>query len=399
MQHNSIGPKTADLIIKYLKGHLSEEEDLALGNWLRERPENSILFKKLTDKEFVRKELKRFDSFDENQAYKKIKQATTGKSYGVVNMNLKLLWWAAAALLFIIPASILFVNSPEKTPPVLAKQENVTNNGLKDIAPGGNVATLTLSDGSVITLDQEGDGTIIKEGNIDIVKLKDGQLAYDINGKKAAEKTHFNTIATPMGGQYSLTLSDGTRVWLNAASSLRFPAAFHNPQRRVEMKGEIYFDIAKDVNHPFIVSVNGIEVEVTGTQFNVNAYNDEQSMKITLLEGGVTIGDNEKATRLQPGQQAEISGQGDVAVHKNVDISEVISWKEGIFHFNKADIPTVMRQLARWYNVEVEYKTTGKKRAFKGEIQRDLELSQVIKILKKNNINIERSGRKITVSY
>ncbi len=285
----------------------------------------------------------------------------------------------AAAAIIILMFSIGYYYM---TKPVPGKVTNVTSNIAKnkkdDVAPGKNVAVLTLSDGSSIILDSTKNGTLATQGNTKILKLN-GILSYNNMQKKNASVL-YNTISTPRGGQYQLMLSDGSKVWLNAASSLRFPAAFAGKERKVELLGEAYFEVAKNASMPFKVKVNGMEVEVLGTHFNINSYDNESTVRTTLLEGSVKINKNNSSSFLKPGQQAQMNKSGEIKIINNVDVEEAIAWKEGKFQFDKADIHDVMRQLARWYDVEVEYKGAISSH-FGGTISRDVNLSQVLNML------------------
>ena len=223
-----------------------------------------------------------------------------------------------------------------------------------DIPPGSDKAILTLADGSTIVLDDAQDGDLTHQGNTKLIKLN-GKLAYDPSKNNPGEIV-YNTISTPRGGKFKIELPDGSLVWLNAASSLHFPTAFRGKSRKVEMTGEAYFEIAKNKDNPFIVTVNGAEVQVLGTHFNVMAYNDEESVKATLLEGSVKFVNGGNSSMLVPGQQAQLQKNGEIKTLSHVDTDHVISWKNGMFHFENADIREVMRQLSRWYNVEVVYK-------------------------------------------
>ena len=391
----------AKLLINFLEAKLSEAEKKQLENWLQANSQNQFLFEKLQTDEYLKAELKLLYSFDDQRAFEKIRE-TLGTKSPVVSLKknrIRRMAVAAAAIVIIATsATIFFLSTSKRQIGEVVQIKESPALPAEKIIPGGNLATLTLSDGSVISLKDTENGVLTKEGNVDIVKLKDGQIAYG-KAENATPEIRYNVVTTPRGGKYNLTLSDGTKVWLNAASSLRFPASFSGKERKVEMEGEVYFDIAKDLKHPFIVVVDGAEILVTGTEFNVNAYRDEQSMKITLLQGNVSLKNTQNQTNLTPGQQAEISETGNFMIHKTIDLDDVIAWKEGLFHFNKADLKTVMKEISRWYDVDVEFKDAGKRRVFKGEMQRDLELSQVIKILNKHHINIELSGRKMIVSY
>ena len=301
--------------------------------------------------------------------------------------------YAAAAIIiwvFSIGAYVLFIPAPKKE---ISKTGIVP---LQELAPGGNKAILTLADGSSIILDSAENGTLTTQGNIKILKL-DGKLSYN-KVNKAHSGALYNTISTPRGGQYQLVLSDGTKVWLNAASSLRFPATFTGKERKVELHGEAYFEVAKNASMPFKVEVNETEVEVLGTHFNINSYEDESAMRTTLLEGSVKINKNHTSSLLKPGQQAQINKEGVVNIVKNVDVMETVAWKEGNFQFDRDDIYSVMRQIARWYNVEVEYRGTVSSH-FVGTILRSVNLSQVLDMLHlTGEVKFEVKDRKIIVT-
>lgn len=265
----------------------------------------------------------------------------------------------------------------------------------QDIAPGGNKAILTLAGGSNIILDSAANGTLVRQGNVDIVKLSNGQLAYKSKGENDATAL-YNTLSTPRGGQYRLTLPDGSRVWLNAASSIRYPTAFSGKERRVELTGEAYFEIAKNAAMPFAVSKGGVAITVLGTNFNVNAYPDEATMKVTLLEGSVRVTQGGAADLLQAGQQARIGK--DIQVTGKVDVDEVMAWKNGKFIFgDRTDIATIMRQVARWYDVEVEYQGTVTQH-FWGTISRDVNVSRIFRMLEATGgVHFKIGGKKVTV--
>jgi len=272
-----------------------------------------------------------------------------------------------------------------------------------DVAPGGNKATLTLANGSKIILDSTHNGALTEQGGINVVKLN-GQLAYKPGGNKTVELL-YNTVTTPKGGQYQLLLADGSRVWLNAASSLRFPTAFIGNERKVELTGEGYFEVAKNASVPFKVNIAGkCEVEVLGTHFNINAYADEATVNTTLLEGKVKVTAvtqlqpaTHKAQILSPGQQTLLYSSGMIKLNTNVNVEEVMAWRNGVFNFDGADIDVVLRQLARWYDVSIVFEGEVPRRNFAGEMQRDLNLSQVLRILEKNNVRFRIEGKKLIV--
>ena len=277
----------------------------------------------------------------------------------------------------------------------IAKSEIDQQRFKNDVLPGGDKATLTLADGSTIVLDDAQNGTLAQQGNSKIIKLG-GKLSYDPTNKNSGEIV-YNTVSTPKGGQYQLELPDGSQVWLNATSSIHFPTSFIGTERRIGITGEAYFEIAKDPNMPFIVTVNNAEVQVLGTHFNVNSYNDEDNVKTTLLEGSVRFVNDGNISILKPGQQAQLTNEGTTKVVSNVDVDEVIAWKNGMFDFENAGIETVMRQLSRWYDVEIEYK--GKTDdLFIAEMRRNIKLSDALKALElTGKVKFDIQGKKIIV--
>ncbi|HVI45717.1 MAG TPA: FecR domain-containing protein [Chitinophaga sp.] len=309
-----------------------------------------------------------------------------------IPVHRRLWWsWAAAAVTIGVLAGCLYYfwkpSTTEKPPaPVSLRYHN-------EVAPGGNKAVLTLSDGSVIQLDDAQNGTLGKQGNAQVVKLRSGQLAYQPAGTATA--VSYNTLSTPKGGQYQVALPDGTIVWLNAASSLHYPTAFTGSERTVELTGEGYFEVAPLARQPFHVKVNGADVTVLGTHFNIMAYTNEKTMKVTLLEGAVNVSAGGAARRLIPQQQAVVQNAA-ISV-ANVDTDQETAWKNGFFIFDKADIQTVMRQLERWYNIDVTYEGIPPSLRFAGGMQRNLPLTKVLKILEQNQVRFSIEGRHITV--
>lgn len=268
-----------------------------------------------------------------------------------------------------------------------------------DVAPGGNRATLTLADGTSIVLDEAGNGMLGRQGNTNIVKLDNGRLAYRASGSNHNNgQVLYNTIITPRGGQYQLLLPDGSKVWLNAASALRFPASFTGAERVVELTGEGYFEVAHtSTAAPFKVKVNDAMVEVLGTHFNINAYPDEKNMHTTLLEGAVKVTRGKQSGLLKPGEDAALSNTGDVLNISEADTESAVAWKNGIFSFHGDDVPTVMRQLSRWYNVEVSYEGAVPQHRFEGRIWRSYTLAQTLAVLQATDIHFRIENRKLVV--
>lgn len=307
-------------------------------------------------------------------------------------------YWVAASVLFVALISLLmFLPGSKNEEAGLAKKENKLYKD--DIAPGGNRATLTLADGSTIILDSAINGAISKQGNTTVIKLSDGQVAYKPSNLNLQPSTiNYNTITTPRGGQYQLELADGSKVWLNAASSITFPTSFSGKDRDVKIIGEAYFEVAHNASMPFRVSVGDMKVEVLGTHFNINAYADEGVIKTTLLQGSVKVVEGNASALLKPGQQAQLqTANHQLQTTNNVDVDEVISWKKGLFYFNQDDIQTIMRQIARWYNVEVVFEGKISKETFSGIVDRKSNISQVLTIMEQAGIRFHIEGRKIII--
>jgi transmembrane sensor len=305
-------------------------------------------------------------------------------------------WWSAAAIMILIGTGIYFFaikKSQTRVELGRTQQQEFKN----DISPGGNKAILTLGNGSRIILDSFKNGLIAQQGNAKIIKQNSSQLTYNASFDKSTEII-YNTLTTPRGGQYQLELPDGTMVWLNAASSIRYPTVFAGKERKVEIAGETYFEVTKNPKMPFIVNINHFaEVEVIGTHFNVMAYGDEPVVKTTLLEGAVKFSMRNAKTILKPGDQAELSPSGDMKVINNANLADVIAWKNGYFQFHRAGTRAVMRQIARWYDVEISYEGNIPEEQLGGRISRNNNASEVLKILEVSNIHFRIDGKRIIV--
>ena len=298
-------------------------------------------------------------------------------------------WWAAAAaiLLLLISGTWFFMSRPQG--------QKTTMAALYDKAPGADKARLTLADGKVVSLDSTGKGQVVL-GNT-AIQQQGGLLKYSAGMHTAG----FNTLTTPRGGQFRVVLPDGTAVWLNAATSLRYPTAFDGNERVVMLRGEAYFEVAKNTAKPFRVQIDEhTAVEVLGTHFNIHAYSDENQISTTLLEGKVVMTKRDATLRrvvLDPGQQA-IADKEQLTLSKQVNIDQVMAWKNGMFNFEGMDLPSVLRQLSRWYDVEVIYEGKIPTRKFGGEMQRDLTLQQVLRILERMDVKCRiENGNKLIV--
>jgi ferric-dicitrate binding protein FerR (iron transport regulator) len=329
-----------------------------------------------------------------NRINEKISKVPSFKVYKSLNIRRV----AAAVFIIVLGAGGYFIISNKRVDKI-AKTENILQqNREAKIAPGGNKAVLTFANGSTIILDSAQNGTISNQGNIKIIKLDDGQLTYDKSGVSASPQLLYNTISTPKGGQYQLTLSDGSKVWLNAASSLRFPASFSGKDRKVELTGEGYFEVAHNADMPFSVRVNDMEVQVLGTHFNINAYDDETSIKTTLLEGSVKVIEGNKNVIIRPGQQVwDVKGNNGLLVKKDVDVESAIAWKNGYFYFDNVTIKEIMRQLSRWYNVNVIYEGKPPAGHYRGKPSRNLNLQEIIKVIEFSGVKISVNDKTIIV--
>ncbi|WP_184550860.1 FecR family protein [Mucilaginibacter sp. FT3.2] len=298
---------------------------------------------------------------------------------------------AAAIILFV--AGLFFYTSKPHNYQLASRKERFKN----DVAPGSNKATLTLANGTVMVLSQVKNGLLTKQGQTVVNKVNDGLLTYKAS-KSALAAVQYNTITTPRGGQYQVVLADGTAVWLNAMSSIKFPTAFTGNERDVEITGEAYFEVAKNKAKPFKVTANKVQVEVLGTHFNVNAYNDEETLKTTLLEGSVKLTADKSQVMLAPGQQGSFNRQaGNFKVAK-ADVEEAVAWKNGNFMFASEDIQSILRKVSRWYNVDIVYQDNAPKKAIWGTVSKFDNVSEVLKIIELTGVaHFEITGRRITV--
>ncbi len=306
--------------------------------------------------------------------------------------------YAAAALL--IPAAGFYLYKTAKKEPLANIPVGQTIRPAGDLPPGSNKAMLTLADGATIAIDSIPVGRIALQGGAVILKSRNGEIIYTADTAHTAATPASNTMRTPRGGQHRLTLPDGSVVWLNAASSITFPPLFQGREREVSMTGEAYFEIARDPARPFYVTVNDrLRVAVLGTSFNINAYDDESSINTVLVEGSVRVNHDNASRVLTPGQQALVAADGDITLRNDVDLQAETAWKNGEFYFGeKTDFGAIMRQIARWYDIEVEYhgNVTGH---IGGSISRNAKLSLVLQMLEKaEGIKFEVQGRKVIVT-
>lgn len=262
-------------------------------------------------------------------------------------------------------------------------------------APSKNKAVLTLANGQQIVLDEKGMQQLAQQGNTTI-RNKNGQLVYEKTGAEAAGPL-YNTLTTAAGETYPLVLADGSKIWLNAASSIRFPATFAGNERKIELTGEAYFEIAHDAHRPFRIQVKQMTVDVLGTHFNINSYADEATINTTLLEGAVKINSDKGSMQLSPGEQSQWSPNGNLKKVTGINTDEITAWKDGYFRFESTDLTTVLRQFSHWYGVEIIYEGNVKPRKFFGMISRSSSLVNVLKMLNANDVSYRLEGKKLIV--
>jgi hypothetical protein len=306
--------------------------------------------------------------------------------------------YIAAAVVFIAFISGFLYFSKDRVitqNTLLVKKEKI------DVLPGVDKAILTLSDGSKIVLDDAKNEKIVEKAGLVISKTTDGQLLYKVSSTLPKSATiAYNTIATSKGNQYQVLLPDGTKVWLNAASSLKYPEVFTGNERKVILSGEAYFEVAKNKDMPFRVQSRNQDVQVLGTHFNINSYSDDQSIKTTLLEGAIKVSNANFSKILKPGEQSlvENNGLGNINVIKNIDVDGEIAWKKGLFSFNNVALKTILIQLERWYDIKIDYQSIPDKR-YNGMVPRKSNLSEVLNMLElTGNISFKiEEGRRLKV--
>jgi transmembrane sensor len=408
----------AALLLKQLRHEITEAELQYLENWKASHPSHALVSEQVNDSEQLLNDLLAMKQVNMETRWQQI-TAQINPVKKEVPLYRRWYAYAAAALVLLIAGAISWPYLiPKRSPQPVVESEKYS---IADIVPGGNRALLTLSNGAVIDLENAANGRLAQEGNAAIIKLKDGELKYEQSAGASTTEATFNTLSTPRGGQYSLVLPDGSKVWLNAASSIKYPTQFSAKERRVAITGEVFFDVAKlpgaaGRRKPFIVDVlpatgrgtgggrAGAEVEVLGTRFNIMAYIDESTITTTLVNGKVKVsvpastpGDNNHFKLLAAGHQAQIPMGSDlIKIVKVEDMDDALAWKNGLISLNNSDIKYIMRTLSRWYNVEVNYVGKVPDFKFSGSISRSANIATVIQTLEYNGVHFKL--RKNTIS-
>lgn len=397
-----------DLFTGHLRGDLSANQQEQLNLWISLSDRNRLLFESIDNEEQLREMVLLYhqEETENNEAIilQKIKQGLGGSTgmAAIKELPARSSWtWGWVAALVVLSASVgsyLFLNKKGKQESVAKEQQ--------EIIPGKEGAILTLADGTKVVLDSLGNGVVAMENGTQVV-LNNGSLAYSQDAGKAASV--YNQLSTPKGRQFRLVLPDGTKVWLNAASSLRYPTVFDGNTRRVDVTGEVFFEVAQNHRQPFYVNVDQqAQIRVLGTQFNINAYSNEASIRTTLVDGGIQVrpgadSDSSSFVTLKPGQQAEIKPAGSktrlqpVRLINNPNIDKAIAWKNGLFNFEDASLEEVMRQIERWYDIDVVYEEGIPNITFGGKMTNDVSLSGLLKTLKETEVHFRVEGRKLIV--
>lgn len=386
-----------ELINRYISGRISAAEEELLFDWMGDSSKSELVkqvFEELIAERPTSQELELVANdtrIAEILSIDKALKQYPGRVFRLAGVSR---WFKYAAILLVVigvGASVWLLKREDNKS--IVKTETQT-----DIKPGGLKAVLRLGDGTEINLDEVENGLISQRGSVRVVKTANGQIVYDVR-ESGNQGVEWNTVSTPVGGQFQIALPDGTMVWLNAASSIAFPSKFGGKERRVKVSGELYLDVAKNTKLPFLVDIGQQSVvEVLGTGFNINSYANENGIATTLVEGSVKINTSGKSTILSPGQQAVIlttrnsAEKSDIRIKTDLDISKVLAWKNGLFSFDNADLHSVMRQLERWYGIKVIYQGTATDLTLRGEMYRNVNLSTVLEFLEKMGVRFRLEG-------
>ncbi|MGX5687845.1 FecR family protein [Arcticibacter tournemirensis] len=383
MDNEQVDKRYLDLAEKWMTGKITPEEEAEFAAWYNAGQDKPVT----VSSEFAR------DERSQKERMLATVDWTGSEKRGLI---VRLKSWpfrrVAASVALILSLCILLL--------ILRKDPGTVQTADNDIAPGENKAVLTLSNGKKILLDDSADGEIAKQSGIKITKKTNGELVYTVvdPASRGITAGQTNVIETPKGGQYQINLPDNTKIWLNAGSSLRYPVAFTGKERKVVLTGEAYFEVAPDKTKPFIVESDQTEIKVLGTHFNVMAYDDEETMNTTLLEGSVLIRNRYGKQLLMPGLQARVNKKNNQINVSQANLSASIAWKNGYFYFHDEDIRSIMMKVGRWYDVEVVYQGDVQSPAFGGTFSRYKKLSQLLAYLHEaGDLNFKLEGRRVIV--
>lgn len=389
--------RIASLILKRMQDTLSPQENAELEAWLHEDSENFLLYEEMMDENKLGAQLEELQSIDHESAYQRV-AAQFFHSTPVQKKNTYRIWYFAAAAVLVLSVGgyVLFSELNKKPAAAIATTKEHQLNSIK---PGSKKATLTLADGKMIELDRNRQGIIAEEANNTIRQSDSGTLYYSESTDNFfyTNSTLENILSVPRSGEYSITLNDGTIVWVNSMSTLRFPVHFGKNERRVKLSGEAYFHVATDAARPFIVESDSVEVRALGTQFNVSAYPEDKKVRAVLVEGIVKVSIDKQSKLLQPGNMAEIPDRGKIEI-KEADLEEVVAWKNGEFVFHNTPLSAIMNQFTRWYDIAVSYPEGIPAINFTGGLHRGDGILRIINLLElTGEVRFEVDGRNIMV--
>jgi ferric-dicitrate binding protein FerR (iron transport regulator) len=384
-----------ELILKRLRETLTPAEEQALEAWMTESDQNRAIVEELSDPQQLAESFAKLDSLHPDQVWKRVRsnsENTLAKPV-FLRRHLRTLTGYAAAVVLLIAAGIYFRGQYVKR--TLAIRPEMQSS-IDVSAPSANHSVITLSDGRKIYIDSAQTGVVAIQGNVRVRKNSDGSIEYLDDGHNG--RLQYNTLTVPRGSQLaSIILSDGSRVIVNAGSTMKYPVSFYRRERGMEITGEAYIEVVKDARRRFIVTGGGMAVEVLGTHFNVNTYPDETDMKVTLLEGSIKVSGGIEQRLIKPGEQA-VYRKDTMHVRTGVDVKRVIAWKNGFFDFQDKHLPEVMRQLSRWYDLQVVYNGKVPEIEFFGQMGRNLKLSDVLNVLRDAGLHFRmEEGRRLIV--
>lgn len=400
--------EVVQLIYKYLREELPPEEELRLQNWIAESGEHKIFYERATNKKLLlenaRSKADNLKNIDLDKEWQRLKEMERKQSATkIIAFKWRRYAIAASLLVVTVTGAYMWLKTDKQPPEIVS--ENKPN--IIDVLPNTTNAVLTTDDGTTIVLDSTQTGTLIDLGNVQVTRMEDGRIVYNAAVKQGAAEGMYNTITAPMGSDVVfVTLSDGSKVWMNAASSIRYPIVFTGNKREVSISGEAYFEIAHNASKPFYVSKGAMQVQVVGTHFNVNSYEDDGAIKITLLEGSVKVTNKDKSVFIKPGEQAIAktitNEQTPLSINRSPNMEEVMAWKNGRFVFKNTKLEIIMAQIERWYNVEVIYEGDIKQQGITltGKISRYSKASELLDLLGETEwLQFTIEGKKIIVKH
>lgn len=382
-QQTEKGFYIASLILGDLQNRLTSTEKQELDTWLQENGDNHTLYDDLHDQEKLGNDLNELESYDPDVAYEKLSQKIFPNTEPAgKRLHFRIWWYMVAAVVILVAGGVAYfaLDKPAKSAP---KTAVVAQKKTPGTASDSKKAVLILGDGTSIVLNDMNNGDIAQQGNVIVKKIRNGLLQFKLTGEQA-NTSALNTIRTPRGGEYEVILDDGSHIWMNSASTLQFPVHFNDPDRRVDLTGEAYFEVQSTLlpsghKKSFIVSVDNMEVQAVGTAFNISAYKEDDRSQTTVVEGLVKVNRNNKTNMLTPGKK--LIAKDTATTIEDADIKQEIAWKNGDFVFRNTSLTMVMNELARWYDMDVTYDKGVPSLHFSGEVQRTSDIKSVLQML------------------